>query len=80
MLPLAFMIPANEYELAVHQRNFGDMPRFERSELTFSKKDNGGSHRQSFDHNQTVNNEPPSGQLFRNMNIIETINQEASSS
>ena len=44
------------------------------------KKANLRSNRQSFDHNQIVNSEPPSAQLFRHMNNIGTIDQEALSS
>ena len=44
------------------------------------KKGNLRSNRQSFDHNQIVNSEPPTAQLFRHMNNISPINQEALSS
>ena len=80
MLPLALMISVDVCELAVHQSNSRATPPAKRSKRTLSKKSNVRSHLQSFDHNQAVNNEPPSAQSFRHMNNIGPINQEALSS
>ena len=77
MLPLALMISVDVCELAVHQSNSRATPPVKRSKRTLSKKGNVRSHRQSFDHNQAVNNEPHSEQLFRHTNNIAPINQEA---
>jgi hypothetical protein len=74
------MISFNLYEFAVHQSNSGATPPVRRSKRTLSKKGNVRSNRQSFDHNQIVNGEPPSAQLFRHMNNIGPIDQEALSS
>ena len=77
MLPLALMISVDVCELAVHQSNSRAKPPVRSSKRTLSKKGNVRSNRQSFDHNQIVNSEPPTAQLFRHMNNIGPINQEA---
>jgi hypothetical protein len=80
MLPLAIMISDDVCELAVHQSNSRAKPPVRRSKRTLSKKGNVRSNQQSFDHNQITKSEPPSVQLFRQMNKIGSINQEALSS
>ena len=74
------MISVDVCELAVHQSNSRATPPVRRSKRTLSKKGNVRSNRQSFDHNHIVKSEPPSAQLFRHMNNIGPINQEALSS
>ena len=70
-------ISVDVYELAVHQSNSRGTPPIRSSKRTLPKKGKLPSHRQSFDHNQTVNKEPPSVQPFCHINNIGPINQEA---